>query len=220
LEALVGSTSHDFYDAIFDVECDDDLNIFQLSDDEEGIAVVSTHSLEDHVFRDRDASASPSPQKRRQRPESRGRISVQSASARASPRNRPLGPSSLAPVEFPTSPEIRVSESSERSPLARLFSSRFSNPVPPSPNQLHPSFSQEASQTVHLTSQTEASLKHIEGLLEAVGKLPVQKLKDEMKELQDRQARIENLLLMLTRGMRGDVSHGAGSGTSPRPGTL
>jgi hypothetical protein len=54
----------------------------------------------------------------------------------------------------------------------------------------------------------------MEALLEDMRNLPVQRLKDEMKELQDRQARIENLLLMLTRGMRNEV------GTSSRQGTM
>ncbi|KAH9481574.1 hypothetical protein JR316_0006101 [Psilocybe cubensis] len=64
----------------------------------------------------------------------------------------------------------------------------------------------QVTQAVQAAQSTEASVKHIEALLETVGKLPVYKLKEEMKELQDRQARIENLLLMLTRGMRNEAS--------------
>jgi len=61
----------------------------------------------------------------------------------------------------------------------------------------------------------EASLKRLEALVGDVRSLPVQRLKDEMKELQDRQARIENLLLMLTRGMRNEIGHAARHDTLP-----
>jgi hypothetical protein len=73
-------------------------------------------------------------------------------------------------------------------------------------------------------------MRQIATLLENVKELPVQRLKDEMKELQvgfpadcpstiilfywfkqDRQARIENLLLLLTRGMRNEVPHRQGT---------
>ncbi|EAU85471.1 hypothetical protein CC1G_06372 [Coprinopsis cinerea okayama7 len=55
----------------------------------------------------------------------------------------------------------------------------------------------------------ETSVKKLEGLMEDAKSLPVNKLKEEMKELQDRQARIENLLLMLTRGMRNETGKGS-----------
>lgn len=48
----------------------------------------------------------------------------------------------------------------------------------------------------------DSSINRIEALLQDCRELPVRKLKDEMKDLQDRQARIENILLALTRGMR------------------
>ncbi|EJU02408.1 hypothetical protein DACRYDRAFT_66519 [Dacryopinax primogenitus] len=49
----------------------------------------------------------------------------------------------------------------------------------------------------------EAS-KRMERTVEAMRVLPVTKLADEVRELQERQARIESLLLSLTRGMRGE----------------
>ncbi|TRM64709.1 hypothetical protein BD626DRAFT_489672 [Schizophyllum amplum] len=51
-----------------------------------------------------------------------------------------------------------------------------------------------------------ASMRKVEAVLDDVKDLPVQQLRDEMKELQERQARIENLLMTLTRGLRNDVS--------------
>ena len=69
----------------------------------------------------------------------------------------------------------------------------------------------------------------LEGLIEDIKQLPVNKLKEEMRELQvsvlslsaccattsthplfpmqERQARIENLLLVLTRGMRNEAGN-------------
>ncbi|KAJ7707806.1 hypothetical protein B0H17DRAFT_1034111 [Mycena rosella] len=48
----------------------------------------------------------------------------------------------------------------------------------------------------------EASVRRVETMLDEMRELPVHRLKDEMRELQERQARIEQLLLTLTRGMR------------------
>jgi len=44
-----------------------------------------------------------------------------------------------------------------------------------------------------MTRNTETSARHIETLLETVRELPIHKLKDEMKELQDRQARCTSM---------------------------
>ncbi|KAF8518239.1 hypothetical protein JB92DRAFT_2903943 [Gautieria morchelliformis] len=49
------------------------------------------------------------------------------------------------------------------------------------------------------------SIRKVEVMMEGISELPVARLRAEMKELQDRQARIENLLMTLTRGMRGDT---------------
>lgn len=80
-----------------------------------------------------------------------------------------------------------------KSPLARLFFPR-QVPVPivqPATPDLTP---------------IESNMRKMESILEDIKDLPVKKLKDEMKELQDRQARIESLLLTLTRGMRNETS--------------
>ncbi|KAG1773581.1 hypothetical protein EDD22DRAFT_858515 [Suillus occidentalis] len=68
-------------------------------------------------------------------------------------------------------------------------------------------FSQQMLPDVTNMDRLDSSIKQIEGLLEDCRELPVRKLKDEMKELQDRQARIENILLTLTRGMRNETEN-------------
>lgn len=81
-------------------------------------------------------------------------------------------------------------------------------------------------------AHNDAGFRRIEGLLEDIKDLPVRRLKDEMKELQvpyytaacchpwitdevhvllqERQARIETLLLTLTRGMRNETTTHSG----------
>ncbi len=88
-------------------------------------------------------------------------------------------------------------------PLARLFINRLSNHdasgAAPSPVD------------AQKLGRVEEGVQRVQELLEDVRELPVSKLKDEMRELQERQARIENLLLMLTRGMRNET----GSSSAP-----
>jgi hypothetical protein len=128
------------------------------------------------------------------------------SSPQASPRHRNVGLTTLSPVDYLSSPEIMTTPTSAQSPLARLFGSRFPSANAELPGT--PSTETAAAQaSFQASANTEASVKHIATLLEAVGQLPVHKLKEEMKELQDRQARIENLLLMLTRGMRNETPH-------------
>lgn len=170
IEALVGSTSNDVFDAIFDVDVDEnDYEIFDDSDGEQDVPHLrSLHSRESICGREsRSPSRSPVPQIRTRGPTNLGGSPTRRdpSSPRKSPRHRALG--SLAPVEYGSSPEFVASPTSARSPLAQLFRSRFSSELPASP-----------------AVNTDASVKHIEHLLEAVGQLPVQKLKEEMKELQ------------------------------------
>ncbi|KAG5720980.1 hypothetical protein E4T56_gene6586, partial [Termitomyces sp. T112] len=96
--------------------------------------------------------------------------------------------------EFLSTGEIGTSTSvnENMSPLARLFKSR----MPSADAQI-------------AAARADATMKRIESMMEDIQSLPVQKLKEEMKDLQERQARIENLLLVLTRGMRNETS-GAG----------
>ncbi|KAF9048651.1 receptor-activated Ca2+-permeable cation channel [Panaeolus papilionaceus] len=199
VEALVGSTSNDIYDAIFEVN-DEGSDIFLGYDEGEYNipALRSIHSRENVRERaGRGASVSPVPRIRKKRPTSHGRPGSPSNSPRASPRRRPLGVETLAPIEV-TSPEAMSPITPAKSPLLRLFGTRFTS-----------ANAQEASPVAQMAAQAAAnsqnSVRYIEQLLEAVHELPVKKLREEMQELQDRQARIENLLLMLTRGMRNET---------------
>ncbi|KAG8861645.1 hypothetical protein FRB91_003768 [Serendipita sp. 411] len=87
-----------------------------------------------------------------------------------------------------------------QSPLARLFSSATRKP--PRPIDYGPS----------QTGVEEAliGIKRLEGMIEILGeerdKGGVARLRVDMRELQERQARIETLLMTLTRGMRGDAT--------------
>ena len=89
------------------------------------------------------------------------------------------------------------------SPLARLFGNRLSEPD-------HPGTGPSPVDAQKL-GRVEEGVRRVQELLEDVRELPVSKLKDEMRELQERQTRIESLLLTLTRGMRNE----AGSAAAP-----
>ena len=79
-----------------------------------------------------------------------------------------------------------------RSPLARLFSARRDGEE-------------------ERIDRLDDSVRRVSALMEETRALPINSLKAEMKELQQRQARIESLLMTLTRGMRNE-SGGAGGG--------
>ncbi|KAJ3742240.1 hypothetical protein DFH05DRAFT_1402192 [Lentinula detonsa] len=173
IEALVGSTSADIYEAIFEVEADNENGLFTDSEDENIPALRS--------FVNESNPASPTSALARKRLTSL----AHSISARRdpsplpSPRLRPIS----ANLELSSSGEVPSPQS--KSPLARLFVRTPSD---------HP-----MSATV---DSIEANVKRVEALVDEMKGLPLQRMREEMKELQDRQARIENLLLTLTRGMR------------------
>lgn len=190
VEALVGSASNDLYDAIFEVEVAEDFDIFDESDDD-APALRSFDSREDI----RASGTSPGPERRKRPPSLNG--SRVGSSPQASPRQQFI--STLSPDDIP-----------QASPRRRVISTLSPNDVFASPDAITTSFRSPLARLFSQRSPVdgpavgEASLKRIETLLDDVRSLPVQRLKEEMKELQDRQARIENLLLMLTRGMRNE----------------
>ncbi|KAF8905041.1 receptor-activated Ca2+-permeable cation channel [Gymnopilus junonius] len=175
LEAIVGSSSHDLYDAIFDVQVDaQEYDIFGDSDVDEFPALASFHSREDiRAGGGRSASpASPVPRIRRQRPTSLGRSSINElASNRSSPKTRPLDPSALSPIELMASPETVTSpipNTVNRSPLARLFTSRFTSGS--GGLGLLPSAVSESNAAALAAAQAatqEENIRRIEELLEA-----------------------------------------------------
>ncbi|KAJ7773071.1 receptor-activated Ca2+-permeable cation channel [Mycena metata] len=172
VEALVGSASSDLYEAIFEIDATGPA-LFEDSDEEEDYPQLRSVASHDTIT---------SAERVRRRP---SRVSLAGRSPRRSERS-PHGSPRLRPLSGVAGLDVGVSSaevsSGGRSPLARFFS----HVDPPSPS----------------TGHTEASLRRVETLLEDLRDLPVHRLKDEMRELQERQARIEQLLLALTRGMR------------------
>ncbi|KAF9024917.1 hypothetical protein BDZ89DRAFT_1161975 [Hymenopellis radicata] len=180
IEALVGSASSDLYEAIFDVEEDHAsgvIDIFDESDDEFPVPHLRSYHSRENL----DAGYG-----RSRRPASMGPATRRRFSPSRSPGGRLSREISPATVRNSTHLSAEV-PSTPRSPLGRLFT-RGSSPL--------------ASE-----SQTEATARKVDALVEDLKDLSVHRLKDEMRELQERQARIESLLLMLTRGMRNETPH-------------
>ena len=126
-------------------------------------------------------------------------------------------------TESPTLPSTSTQTTNPpllRSPLARLFgaprmlATMSDNMASLNTNMssLSPSNGNNANVntavgnlSASLSEEALAGVRRLEVLVDGIKDLPVQRLKDEMKELQERQARIESLLLTLTRGMRNDL---------------
>ncbi|KAF9223526.1 hypothetical protein BS17DRAFT_802561 [Gyrodon lividus] len=104
-----------------------------------------------------------------------------------SPRRRKI--SILTPLDE-TSSNATVLSLATTTPLSRLFA-RPKSVVP----------------NATVNNEPDGNLQQIQALLEECREFPVLRLKDEMKVLQEQQARIENLLLTLTRGMRNETEH-------------
>jgi hypothetical protein len=201
-EELMGANLHDVYEAIFDVEIDlveDDEELFE-DREQDRIGLHSWMSRESG----RNGTHTP-PQVNfpsgSHIPESPARSGPRASSfprtqPSRSPRNRKLSlrPSPAEPFRVGAS---EAQSAGPRSPLSRLFGKRLSEA--------------DSSVDAHKLDKVEEGVRRVQELLEDVRELPVSKLKEEMRELQERQARIEGLLLMLTRGMRNE----AGSGTAP-----
>jgi len=190
--------STNLYEAIFEVEISHEFELFDGSDDD----LPGLHSFPSHGNM-RDDTTEPTTPSMTRRASSRPRsLHVDLPSPRESPRTRKI--SALSPLAE-TFGSTEVPSLGAKSPLAKLFGPRhqtMSSTTTPL-DEHPPSF-----------PATSVAIQKMEALLEDMRNLPVQRLKDEMKELQDRQARIENLLLMLTRGMRNET------GTSSRQGTM
>ncbi len=235
---LLGSSSMDVHEAIFDIDLHGELGLFDESDaDGEGeewpttdvpssasaapSGIQGSRSHESLRHRQpsplrpsgamtppenirRTTSLSLSPRKT-ERTRTRSAVSPRVGSPSGSPRPRNAALPSIIPSSSTEVPTI-----GPRSPLGALFGAR-------------------RERAVSMVGM-EASVKRVEALVDEVKRMPVNRLKDEMKELQvrddlgkacrwyvlltatdglrdlqDRQARIENLLLMLTRGMRNDT---------------
>ncbi|KAH8112747.1 receptor-activated Ca2+-permeable cation channel [Phellopilus nigrolimitatus] len=191
VEALIGTHAHTLYDAIFDVELSNEQEheLYEEFDDEDDRpALRSLASRESMPYR-RARTLSRKRAISTSVPESPER-GLPSPGGPRSPRRRPKmslqsNPEQAGGLGLPKAP----------SPLTRLFSGP----------RLVTSFS-DNTVAPGMTEDAIAGVRKLENVLEGIRDLPVQKLKDEMKELQERQARIENLLLTLTRGMRNETA--------------
>ncbi|KAH9068507.1 hypothetical protein EDB83DRAFT_2506124 [Lactarius deliciosus] len=211
-EAFMGTNMHDLYGAIFDVEPDlteEDGELFADSEQDR----VGLHSWTSRESGEADTRTPPPTLQSLHElstPEGPVRASRRASSlprsrqgqSGGSPRIRKLSlrPSLAEPHRMSAAEAQNVGL---LTPLARLFSNRLSE-SDPSGAAASPVDSQKL-------VRVEEGVRRVQELLEDVRELPVSKLKDEMRELQERQARIESLLLMLTRGMRNE----AGSATAP-----
>ena len=164
---MVGSNSRDLYDAIFEVEVSHDFELFDGEGPEDELPALRSR----RPSRERER---PSGNGSRRSPVSPSPVRRRKASLRVempgSPRTRKL--SALSPL-------VVSSNSTEvpgvKSPLTRLFSFRQSTPATP----------EEVSAQVN-SAAVDGTLKKMESLLDEMRDLPVQRLKDEMKELQVR----------------------------------
>ncbi|KZT18116.1 hypothetical protein NEOLEDRAFT_1080972 [Neolentinus lepideus HHB14362 ss-1] len=199
LDALLGANANDIYEALFDIDLEQ--HETQLFSDES-----------DEDLRPPELRPLPSRDSLRDRrplsPSSGGR--GPSSPLRESHNRRRSGSGSPRPRRTALPPTIQTSSSAEvpslskQSPLAKLFS----------PNSVRQRAVSQIDRTPAM-QQTDAALKRLESLLEDARNLPVIRLKDEMKELQERQARIETLLMTLTRGMRNETTHVSRQDTLP-----
>jgi len=238
LEALLGPAHHDIYDAILDMEMDDEYDIFSEleEDDEEGQLFNSRAHTRENSARsefsriqvtgvDTQPSSAVNFSRRRTRTASTNWATLRSPwpRTRMASANNPGGfiadqklalggygsvVSTLA-EEDTAFPSLVIRGGNENSGLARLYNSRTG---------ITSGGTEQSVMAVN--AQTNLSVKKVEALLSEVKSLPVNKLKDEMKEIQvrtypslrvlglcpfqERQNRIESLLLMLTRAMRND----------------
>lgn len=101
--------------------------------------------------------------------------------------------STLTPLED-TSSSAKVLSLDTTTPLSKFF------------RRLKPSLSLKVDNLDGGRFDSENGLQRLQSLLEECRELPVTQLKDEIRDLQDRQVRIEGLLLSLTRGIRNDTA--------------
>ncbi|KAF8525897.1 receptor-activated Ca2+-permeable cation channel [Hysterangium stoloniferum] len=181
IETLVGTSTSDLCAALFDIEIPP-MSLFDSLDEDEDRAVYQSHSHE----------SLNNPGRNR-------RLSRTEASTPSTLR--------LSPKRLPSSsPGLRLrAQSTQRnqgdsdppaSPLTRLYARRLSV------TDAHEVDIVQGENMRDIIS----SIRRVERTMETIKDLPVERLRTELKELQDRQTRIENLLLALTRDSREDLS--------------
>ena len=184
LESLVGSSTADLYDAIFDVDASQAYELFDSDDEDQHDQPALATAVS------RDSLRPPTPTSRRHTAGNRSPLRNQrTASPRAprSPTHRGrYGSPGASPVQHSTAlPDLvepynsaEIQTVGPRSPLSQLFTGRGAlgrRTVSASHERLAPPVSPPA---------TESVVKKMEGLVDEIRRLPVNKLKEEIKELQ------------------------------------
>ncbi|KAF8591195.1 hypothetical protein K439DRAFT_1650959 [Ramaria rubella] len=175
LEAIVGSRTNDLYEALFDVEIPP-MNLFDVLEEDDPTLLRPQQSRESFT-------------KHRA-----GNLPLSRTGASTPPALR------LSPSLPPSSPGLRSHSPTRQipeppSPLARIYARR--------PLSV-PDVYETGLVSNESVEEMLTSMRKVERVVERFNDSSVGQLKAEMKELQERQARIESLLLTLTRGMRGD----------------
>ncbi|KAI0034203.1 receptor-activated Ca2+-permeable cation channel [Vararia minispora EC-137] len=183
LDTLMRPDSNSIYDAIFDVETDlENEGDVDLFGSDAGRDHVGLHSWTSRRSAAEEAAVPVIlPPTRVTHTESDTLLQVQDRgrSVPSSPRGRKASKNMPHAFNLESSPSP-----GQRSPLAKLFVGRHDT------------------ETV---DKIDDSIRRMQEVLDETKKLPVNSLKAEIKELQERQARIESLLLALTRSMRHEV---------------
>ncbi|KAI5981944.1 hypothetical protein EDD15DRAFT_2329796 [Pisolithus albus] len=102
--------------------------------------------------------------------------------------------SALTPLEETSSSAKVLSLDTTTTSISKLF------------HRLKPSLSLKVDNLGEGHLESENGLQRLQSLLDQCRELPVTHLKDDIRDLQDRQVRIESLLLALTRGIRNDAT--------------
>ncbi|EJD49556.1 receptor-activated Ca2+-permeable cation channel [Auricularia subglabra TFB-10046 SS5] len=190
-EAILGSQSNDLLDAIFEV----DVHPESTAEEDDGTddrpllrsyASRETFNKDSPYATPRNGNATPT-RSRQSEPTTPMQAHMTIPSTRSDSDSRGRSASRTRDVNLTVDLVSRPSDANNSSPLARLFARR---PV----------------SEAFATHQVDNVTRRIEQVADSLKDLHVHRLKDEMKELQERQARIENLLMTLTRGMRADTS--------------
>lgn len=176
--ALVGSNSNDILEAVFEVGAQSDESPFL----QRGF--------------DLDEARSPSVDSANRR----GRMTPDGRPAQTSgtPARLRIGPRSRSGQRMNRQsdppPQLFVDQGLDgnQSPLAQLFGKGLQS------HSRVPSIREELA-----GEETANALKRMEGMLEDIKDRHGDKVREELKDLQERQARIESLLLTLTRSARG-----------------
>ena len=220
LESLVGSRTTDLYDAIFDVDDPEAYELFASDEDEDGRpALTATLS--------RDSLRPPSPGSGTPRQQgARRATSLRSFRAPRSPRSPTRGSPVMRSMALPDLVEphnsAEIQTVGPRSPLSRLFTGRAAGrrAISASHERLAPLPNQGAA-----AAAADERVRRLEGLVEEIRGLPVNRLKEEMKELQVRRcwvgcggARAETTFVLYpgSPGADREPSHDAHAGHEKR----